>query len=166
MRPTGDYRGVTWIVVIALALLLPGCGTGSAPNPTSPPTTVAAPATTITAAPTTAPPPVCADVAGLRTALEELAKIRPAQDSVTTLNAAIVNVKTSLDAAEASASTGVLAPEIQQAKTAFGQLQAAASGLTSDNARQKAPAIGSALLQVNAATRALSDALNENCPGS
>ena len=52
------------------------------------------------------------------------------------MTTAIANVKTSLDAAETSASP-VLQPSVQQVKTAFGELQAAASGVTADNLRQK-----------------------------
>jgi hypothetical protein len=45
-------------------------------------------------------------------------------------------------------------------------LQTAASGLTGDNLRQKAPAIASAIKDVTTATQALSTKVNESCPGS
>ena len=51
-------------------------------------------------------------------------------------------------------------------KTAFGELQTAASGLTADNLREKAPAIASAIKEVATATQALSTKVNESCPGS
>jgi hypothetical protein len=51
-------------------------------------------------------------------------------------------------------------------KTAFDQLQTAASGLTTSNLKEKAPAIATALAQVAAATKALSATLAEACPGS
>jgi hypothetical protein len=91
--------------------------------------------------------------------------VRPAEDGLTALTTAIANVKTSLDKAEASASPA-LQPSVQEVKTAFGELQTAASGLTADNLRQKAPAIAAALKQVGAATRTLSTKLSESCPGS
>ena len=50
-------------------------------------------------------------------------------------------------------------------KTAFAQLQTAASGLTTSNLKEKAPAIATSLAQVAAATKALSATLAEACPG-
>jgi hypothetical protein len=141
------------------------CGTSSTPSQTSPPTT-AAPATPA-AAPTTAAPTAaaCEDVAALRSSLEALTKVKPAEDGVAALKTAIADVKTNLDAAEASASP-VLKPSVEQVKTAFADLQTAASGLTTDNFKQKAPAIASAMRQVGTATQALSSALTQSCPGS
>jgi hypothetical protein len=81
------------------------------------------------------------------------------------LNTAIDNVKANLDKAQASASEA-LQPDIQQVKTAFAQLQTAASGLTGSNLKEKAPAIATALAQVAAATKALSATMAEACPGS
>jgi hypothetical protein len=142
-----------------------GCGTSSTPSQTGPPTT-ATPATTATP-PTTAAPTAaaCEDVAALKSSLEALTKVKPAQDGVAALETAIDNVKTSLAAAEASASP-VLQPEVQQVKTAFAELQSAASGLTADNLKEKAPAIASAMKQVVTATEALSATLTQSCPGS
>ena len=51
-------------------------------------------------------------------------------------------------------------------KTAFAQLQTAASGLTGSNLKEKAPAIATSLAQVAAATKALSATMAEACPGS
>jgi hypothetical protein len=120
-----------------------------------------------TAAPTTAEPTTaaCEDVAALKSSLEALAKVRPAQDGVGALKTAIANVKSSLEAAEASASP-VLQPKVEQVKTAFAELQTAASGLTTDNFRQKAPSIASAMRQVGTATEALSSTLRQSCPGN
>jgi hypothetical protein len=153
-------------VVAAVALLcaMASCGTSSTPSQTSP--TTAAPAST--AAPTTTAAPTaaaCEDVAALKSSLEALAKVRPAQDGVDALKTAIDNVKTNLDAAEASTSE-VLRPEVQQVKTAFAELQTAASGLTADNRREKLPSIAAAMKQVGTATAALSSKLTQTCPGS
>jgi len=87
------------------------------------------------------------------------------QDGVGTLTTSIDTVKTDLDKAQASASDA-LQPSVQQVKTAFDGVQTAVSGLTTDNLKEKAPAIGAALTQLATATRALSSALRESCPGT
>jgi hypothetical protein len=152
------------VAAVALLCVMASCGTSSTPSQTSPP--AAAPATTAesttTAEPTAA---ACEDVAALKSSLEALTKVRPAQDGVDALKTAIANVKSSLDAAEASASP-VLKPSVEQVKTAFADLQTAASGLTADNFRQKAPSIATAMKQVGTATRGLSSTLTQSCPGS
>jgi hypothetical protein len=156
-------RAPAAIAALALLCALAGCGASSTPSQSSPATTTAAPTTT---APTsTAPTTACADVAALKSSLEALTKVKPAQDGVTALKTAIANVKTSLDAAEASASP-VLQPSVQEVKTAFAALETAASGLTKDNLAQKAPAIVSAMKQVGTATAAFRTTLAESCPGS
>jgi len=101
----------------------------------------------------------------LKSSLEALTEVRPAQDGVPALKTAIANVKTNLDKAKASASP-VLQPDVEQVKTAFADLQTAASGLTADNFKQKAPSITLAMTQVAAATKALSSTLTQSCPGS
>jgi hypothetical protein len=159
------FRRFVFAAVAAVALLcaLTSCGTNSAPSQTSPPATTAAPTT---ASPTTAETTTaCADVAALKSSLEALTKVRPAQDGVRALTTAIADVKTNLDKAEASASP-VLQPSVQQVKTAFAGLQTAASGLSTDNLREKVPAIASALKEVGTATEALRATVAENCPGS
>jgi hypothetical protein len=149
------------VAAVALLCVLGSCGTSSTPTQTGPPATTAAPTTT-TAEPTTA---ACEDVAALKSSLEALMKVRPAQDGVAALKTAIANVKSSLDAAEASASP-ILQPRVEQVKTAFAELQTAASGLTTDNFKQKAPSIASAMRQVGTATRELSSTLSQSCPGN
>jgi hypothetical protein len=151
------------VATVALLCAVTSCGTSSAPSQTSPPATTAAPTT---ASPTTAETTTaCADVAALRSSLESLTKVRPAQDGVRALTTAIADVKTNLDKAEASASP-VLQPSVQQVKTAFAELQTAASGLSTDNLREKLPAIAAALKEVGTATEALRSTVAENCPGS
>src|SRR6185312_1656243 len=154
------------VAAVALIYVMGSCGTSSTPSQTSPPGTTAAPATTAaatqTASPTTAG---CEDVAALKSSLEALTKVRPAQDGIAALKAAIADVKTNLDKAEASASP-VIKPDVDQVKTAFADLQAAASGLSADNFKEKAPSIASAMRQVATATKALSSTLTQSCPGS
>jgi len=154
------------VAAVALIYVLGSCGTSSTPSQTSPSATTAAPATTAaatqTASPTTAG---CEDVAALKSSLEALTKVRPAQDGIAALKAAIADVKTNLDKAEASASP-VIKPDVDQVKTAFADLQTAASGLSADNFKEKAPSIASAMRQVATATKALSSTLTQSCPGS
>jgi hypothetical protein len=169
MRPHRNRRSASAaIAAVALLCVLTGCGTSSAPSQTGPPAATAAPTTAgpTTAAPTTdATTTACADVAALKASLQDLTKVKPAEDGLTALTTAIGDVKTSLDKAEASASPA-LQPSVQEVKTAFAELQTAASGTTADNLRQKAPAISAAMKQVGTATQALSSTLTESCPGS
>lgn len=155
------------LAAVGLLCALTSCGTTSTPSPTNAPTSGApTAAATTTAPPTTSAEPseACADVAALSSSLEALTKVRPTQDGVSTLTTAIADVKTNLDAAEASASPA-LQPSIQQVKTAFAGLQEAASGLTADNLGEKAPAISSATREVANSTAALRTKLAESCPG-
>jgi hypothetical protein len=155
--------GFAAVLAVGLLFILTSCGTSSEPSQSSPAATTAAPttATPTTATPTTA----CADVAALKSSLEALTQVRLAEDGVRALTTAIADVKTNLDKAQASASPA-LQPKVQQVKTAFAELQTAASGTTADNLRQKAPAIAAAMKQVATATEALRSTLTESCPGS
>jgi hypothetical protein len=151
------------LAAVALLCILASCGTSSTPSQTSPPETTAARTSAATTPAATAA--ACEDVAALKSSLDALTKVNPAEDGVAALTTAIANVKTNLDAAETSASPA-LQPSVQQVKTAFGELQTAASGVTADNLRQKAPAIASAIKEVATATQALSTTLSQACPGN
>jgi hypothetical protein len=148
---------------VALLCVLMSCSTGSTPTQTQTATTAAP----TSAAPTTstAPAAACADVAELKSSLEALTKVEPAEDGVPALRTAIANVKANLAPAEASASES-LQPRVEHVKTAFAELQSAADGLTRDNLRAKAPDIAAAMKQVRTATAALSSTLTESCQGS
>jgi hypothetical protein len=155
---------------VALLCVLTSCTGSPTPTQTGPPATTVAPTTaapTSTAAPTTtgASTAACEDVAELKSSLEALTNVRPKEDGVAALRTAIANVRASLEPAEASAS-GVLQPSVEQVKTAFAELQTAASGLSTDNLAQKAPSIVVALQQVRTATAELSSTLKESCPRS
>jgi hypothetical protein len=151
------------VAAVALLCLLTSCGTSSAPTQTSPPEASTAPTS---AAQTSAEPTAaCADVAALKSSLQALTNVKPAEDGLTALTSAIADVKTNLDKAEASASPAIQ-PSVQQVKTAFAELQTAASGTNADNLKQKAPAIATAMKQVKTATQALSATLTQTCPGS
>jgi hypothetical protein len=151
------------VAAVALLCLLTSCSTSSAPTQTSPPEASAAPTS---AAQTSAEPTAaCADVAALKSSLQALTNVKPAEDGLTALTSAIAEIKTNLDKAEASASPAIQ-PSVQQVKTAFAELQTAASGTNADNLKQKAPAIATAMKQVKTATQALSATLTQTCPGS
>ncbi len=163
MRLHHARRSASAVLAAVALCVLASCGTSSAPTQTNPPEASAAPTS---AAPTTAAPTAaCADVAALKSSLQALTKVQPAEDGLAALTTAIANVKTNLDKAAASASPA-LQPSVQQVKTAFADLQTAASGVTADNLRQKAPAIAAALKQVATAAEALSSTLTQSCPGS
>ena len=160
--------GFAAVLAVCLLFILTSCGTSPEPSQTSPAATTAAPTTAAptTTTPTTAmPTTACADVAALKSSLEALTQVKLAEDGVRALTTAIADVKTNLDKAQASASP-VLQPKVQEVKTAFAELQTAASGTTADNLRQKAPAIAAAMKQVATATEALRTTLSESCPGS
>jgi hypothetical protein len=89
--------------------------------------------------------------------------VKPLQDGLTALRSAMANVKTSLGVAIAAASAA-LQPAVQGVKAAFSQLETAASGLSTDNFRQKAPEINSALQQVGTAASAFATTLTQSCP--
>ena len=103
-------------------------------------------------------------MAELKASLEALAKVKPAEDGVAALKTAIDNVKSNLEPAVASASA-MLKPKVEQIRTSFAALQAAADGLTAENFREKAPAIRAAMTQLRTATADLASALTESCPG-
>ncbi len=142
------------VVVVAFLGVLAGCGGSSAPSPSS-----------AAKASTTSSTGGCADVAALKASLAALTQVRPLQDGVAALQAAIANVKTSLDTAVASA-PATLQPEVAQVKSAFAVVQASVTGLSTDNLTQKAPSIVAALTQLGTAASGLASALTQNCPGS
>ncbi len=150
---------------VAVLCVLAGCGTSSTPTQTSPPAATTAASTTAAPSAAATPSAVCEDMAELRSSLETLTKVDPAEDGVPALKAAIADVKTNLTSAEASASEA-LQPHVEQVKIAFGNLQTAAADLTPDNRREKAPEIAAAMKQVRTATAALSSTLTDSCPGS
>ncbi len=148
-------------MVVAFLGVLAGCGGSSAPSPSS------APASTTSSTPSSTPTSTtgCADVAALKASLQALTQVKPLQDGVAALQAAIANVKTSLDTAVASA-PATLQPQVAQVKSAFAAVQTSVTGLSTDNLKQKAPSIVAALTQLGTAASGLASALTQNCPGS
>ena len=150
---------------VALLFILASCGNNPTPTQTSTPAATTAAPTTAVSTTAAAPAAACADVAELKSSLEALTKVKPAEDGVPALKSAIADVRTDLQSAEASVSEA-LQPSVEQVKIAFGNLQSAAADLTTDNLREKAPGIRAAMTEVRTATAALSSKLTESCPGS
>ena len=153
--------------VFAAAALL--CVLASCSSPSATPTQTTAPApsaaATTAAATSAAPAAGCAEVTELKASLEALTKVKPAEDGVPALKAALTDVKTDLEAAQGSAAE-VLQPSVEQVKTAFAGLQTAAGGVTADNVREKAPGIRAAMAEVKTALTGLSTTLTQRCTGS
>ena len=148
------------MLALAALMLLVSCGSSSDSGESSATASSSGPPETTAAA--TA---VCADVAALKSSIEALADVKPLQDGLTALKAAVADTKTALDAAVASA-TAELQPAVEDVKTQFAAVQTAASGVTTDNIKQKAPAIGAALRGLGKATTALATTLTQKCPDS
>ena len=158
-------------VAVALLCVLVGCGTSSTPtsstpNQTSPPAMTTAAPTTAASTTATASAAACADVAELKSSLEALTKVKPAEDGVPALKTAIANVKTNLAPAQASASEA-LQPSVEQVKTAFADLQTAARRSDQGQPQRKgARHRRRDETAARTATAALSSTLTESCPGS
>ena len=147
---------VAALVTVALLVVPMACSDSSTQGQSSPSTSVAPPATGT-------PTPDCAAASALKSSLADLANVKPLQDGLAALTTAMANVKSSLGAAVAAASAA-LQPAVQSVKAAFSQLETAASGLTTDNFRQKAPQINSALQQVGSAATSLATTVTQSCP--
>jgi len=155
---TYRVRRFTALIAAVAVFCLVGasCSKNSSSDVSTTPTTAATSGATTTG---------CADVAALKSSLAALAAVQPTQDGVASLTAALADVKTKLDAAEASASA-TLQPLVAQVKTAFDGLESAASGLSASTFTMQMPAIATALVQVGTATTALTTQLAAECPGS
>lgn len=141
------------VAAVAIVAALAGCSSSSAPGSTR------------GGATSTASSTGCADVTALKSSVTALTRVRPLQDGVPALQAAIANVKTSLDAAQASASAA-LQPAVATVKSAFDEVQTSVDGLIADNLTQKAPSIISDLTKLGTAVSGLATAVTQNCPGN
>jgi hypothetical protein len=158
MPGNGVRRSVIAALVTVAVLVVPtACTDSSTESQPSPSATAAPPPTGESATD-------CAASTELKSSLETLRNVEPLQDGLTALNTAMAGVRTNLAAAAASASA-VLQPAVANVKTAFTELEAAASGLTADNFRQKAPAINTALRQLGTAASSFATTLTQSCPG-
>jgi hypothetical protein len=148
------------VLCLAAVVLLVSCGGSSDPGGASATASSSAQAETTAAAAAG-----CADVAALESSVQALTGVEPLQDGLTGLEAAVADTKTALDTAVASA-TAELQPAVEDVRTQFAAVQTAASGVTTDNIKQKAPAIGAALRSLGTATTALASTLTQECPDS
>ena len=148
-----SWPAATVALVVVVVFALAGCGGSSAAGPGTSPT------------PSPTSPSGCSDVTALQDSLAALTQVKPLQDGVPALQAAIANVQTALDAALASASAA-LQPQVAQVKMTFDGLQTAVEGLSADTLTQQAPSIVAALTQLGTAASGLAAALPQNCPGT
>ena len=143
--------------VAASLWVIAGCsGTSTATTSSSSPT-VSSTASTVTAS------AACTDAAALKGSLETLKEVDVRQDGVPALTSALTDVKAKLLVSVASA-TAALKPSVQGVQTSVNALESAASGLTTSNATQQAPAVATALAGVAVATRSLTTAISQGCP--
>ena len=99
----------------------------------------------------------------MKGSLETLKEVDVRQDGVPALTSALTDVKAKLLVSVASA-TAALKPSVQGVQTSVDALESAASGLTTSNATQQAPAVATALAGVAVATRSLTTAISQGCP--
>jgi hypothetical protein len=107
----------------------------------------------------------CSDVAALKTSVQTLTDVEPLQDGLNELEAAAADTKAALDTAVASV-TAALEPAVGQVETAFAAVQTAADGLTTDNLKEKAPGVVTALQGLKTALTSLAATLSQECPES
>jgi phage-related protein len=102
-------------------------------------------------------------VADLKSSMQALAEVRPLQDGLEATESAVAAAKASLDKAVASIGAE-LQPAVQEITTAFDAVQTAVEGLTTDNVRDQAPVIATALRGLGTAVASLTTALSQECP--
>ena len=145
------------LVTLALLVVLVACSGNSTSGQSTPSGNASAPATGSTSE-------ACTTAQALKSSLDDLSNVKPAQDGLTALNAALSAVKNNLAVASAAMSAA-LQPAIEGVKTAFMALETAASGVTADTLKQKAPQITAALRQLGTATSSFATTLTQSCKG-
>lgn len=156
MPRTGGHRSAAAALVTLALLVVPtACSDNSTQGQSSP---------SATAAPAPGTPTMdCRAVSALQSSLNDLMNVKPLQDGLTALRAAMADVKSSLRGAAAAASAA-LQPAVEGVRAAFSQLETSVSGLSADTFRQKAPEINSALQQVGTAASTFATTLTQSCP--
>ena len=156
MKTVQRSRRFGWALLVAAAgVLLVGCssgGSGGSVTPASPTPSVAAAA-------------ACADAAELKSSVQTLAEVEPLQDGLNALEAASSDAKSALDTAVDSA-TAELQPAVDEVKTEFSSVQTAMDGLTTENLREKAPELATALRGLKTSLSSLAATLSQECPES
>ena len=144
------------VLAMAAGLLLASCGSNNSSEST------ATPDSSSTAATATAAE-VCTDLAALKASVRTLTDIEPLQDGLNALEAAVADTRAALDTAVASV-TAELQPAVEQLETSFTAVQTAADGLTTDNLKEKAPGVVTALQGLKTALTSLAATLAQDCP--
>ena len=144
------------LLAIAVGLFLASCGSSDSSEATSTPDSSSA------SAPATAAEG-CTDVAALKSSVQTLTDIEPLQDGLNALEAALADSRAALETAVASV-TEALQPSVEQVETAFTAVETAADGLTTDNLKEKAPDIVTALRGLKTALTSLAAMLAQDCP--
>ena len=102
-------------------------------------------------------------MAALKTSMQALTEIRPLQDGLDATEAAVADAKASLAAAVTSIGAE-LKPAVEEITTAFDAVQTAVDGLTSDNIRDQAPAVVTALQGLGTAVTSFTTTVSQDCP--
>ena len=143
------------LLVLAIGMFLVSCGED---DPSASPTANSSrPSGTTTAA------AGCADVAALKSSVQTLTDIEPLQDGLNALEASITDTRAALDTAVASV-TGELQPVVEEVETQFAAVQTAVDGVTTDNLKENAPAVATALRGLETALTSLAAAVTKECP--
>ena len=105
----------------------------------------------------------CDEVNALEDSLTALTQVDPVSDGTDALQSAVTEVRTDLDAA-ASAVASELQPAVDDVSTAFGDLETALEGVTSeDGLGAAATEVGNALSELGTALTGLSSEITETC---
>lgn len=140
------------LVVVAAGVCLVGCS----PNDSGGSTAPASPTLSATAA-------ACSDAAELRSSVQTLTEVEPLQDGLNELEAASDDTRAALEDTVASV-TAELRPAVEQVATEFAAVQTALQGVTTENLRQQAPSIATALRGLETALSSLAETLSQECP--
>ena len=158
MSLQSSSRRIAAVAAVAASVcVIAGCSGTSTATTSSSPSAVSSSTSTVTES------AACTDAAALRASLETLKAVDVHQNGVPALTSALTDVKAKLLVSVASASAA-LKPGVEGVKTSVDALETAASGLTTSNVTQQAPAVATALAGVAVATRSLTTAISQGCP--
>jgi len=149
------------VATAAVAGLLVGCGSSTTSGSGTP-----APTTSETPAPTTSETPaVCTQADVLVSSVHQLADIDVIKQGTSSLNTAVQNVQTQVQALSQSASEQ-FKPQVDALQSAINNLQSVLNNLgSSPNLVHAAGQIASAVTQLTTATQDLVSTLSSTCPG-
>ena len=153
-------------VLLAIGLLVAGCGSngsqgGGASTTTAPSTATSAPSTA--AATSTASADVCADAEALEASLNRLLTVTVGQGTVTELQSDLTNVRNSITTLVHTAQTE-WQDELVALQTSLTTLQTAVQQLVSNPSTATVAAAQGALVGVRSAGENLFAAVSANCP--